>query len=98
MAKGLDNGPPPLYSPGDFVLIEKIYIIRNSLVTHQLETPIVARVKERKGRTSFGYPYLLDFAKDDLPDNIAKVCYWEDDILCITEDPDELIWKIWGDQ
>ena len=90
--------PDPLYHPGDFVIIDQIYVTEGSLMTVHLEEPITARVLKNKGHTSLGYAYVLSIPEAHRPPNIANVCYWEDHIVCKTEDPDEYLWKIWGDQ
>ena len=90
--------PDPLYTRGDYVLIEKLFVIEDSLRAKMLESPIVARVAENRGHTSLGYAYVLTIPNEHVLPNSAGVCYWESDILCKTEDPDELLWKIWGDQ
>ena len=97
--KEKNHPPPPLYNSGDFVWIDQIYVVETSLLIKKLEKPIVARVSKRKDRTpSFGWAYYLIIPPKFKPENHANACYWEDDILGIAEDPDELIWKIWGDQ
>ncbi len=88
----------PLYMAGDFVLIEKIFVVDTTLRTIPLDEPIVAKVIKNKGNTSLGYAYVLDFTCKPKRDDLAKVCYWEDDILCKTHDPDEYLWRVWGDQ
>ena len=90
--------PEPLYAAGDFVLIEKLFFIESSLHVKKLDVPIVVRVTENRGHTSLGYAYVLSIPEKHKLPNAAGVCYWESDILCKTEDPDEYLWKIWGDQ
>ena len=90
--------PDPLYQPGDYVVIDQIYVIEGTLKTVHLEEPIAARIVKNKGHTSLGYAYVLSIPEAHRPANHAKVCYWEDHIVCKTEDPDELLWRIWGDQ
>ena len=41
--------PDPLYTRGDYVLIEKLFVIEDSLRAKMLESPIVARVAEIEG-------------------------------------------------
>ena len=94
----MKDSPPPLYSAGDYVFINQIYILKESLRTVRLDKSIVARVLENKGPSSLGYAYVLDIPPQHKPNNIANVCYWESDILCKTENPDEYLWKVWGDQ
>ena len=92
------NTPSPKYEPGDFVIIDEIFVIDVTLVKLKLEKPIAVRVVKNKGFTSLGYAYVLNIPEQHKPPNIAAVCYWESDIVCKTEDPDELLWRIWGDQ
>ena len=96
----MTDKPPPKYHPGDYVLIDQIYLIEGSLTRVDLDTPMSAVVVKNKGHTSQGYAYVLDinFKPDERPDNLANVCYWEDHIMTKMEDPEETFWKVWGDR
>tara|TARA_B100000212_G_C27378515_1_gene535807 strand:- start:1671 stop:1961 length:291 start_codon:yes stop_codon:yes gene_type:complete len=90
----------PKYNIGDYVLIDHIYVIRDTLLTERLKKPLSARVIKNKGLTSLGYAYVLDidFPEGEKPADLANVCYWEDHILIKMENPEETFWKIWGDR
>ena len=96
------SGNPGLYSKGDRVWINKLFVLGEiTMEVVSLKDPIIASIKEVKERCSepFGIPYIVDLPKTVLKKyNCAKVCYWESDILCKAEDEDDLFWKVWGDQ
>jgi hypothetical protein len=96
----MSEKPPPKYRVGSYVLVDEIYVIETSLQMKKLDRPLPARVTANKGLTSLGYAYVLDIYFDygKKPENLAPVCYWEDHILIEIEDPEETMWKTWGDR
>ena len=92
--------PPPKYQVGDYVLVDEIYVIEDTLRIIRHDNPLSAVVRENRGYSSLGYTYVLDinFGAAPKPDNLANVCYWEDHIIAKIENPEETFWKVWGDR
>jgi hypothetical protein len=94
--------PPPKYQVDDQVLIKEIYVVdqQNGLTIVKLDKTYTACVEKNKGSSSLGYSYVLDidFANNKRPSNLAKVCYWEDNILTKIDIQDESFWKVWGER
>lgn len=90
-----------LYSVGDRVYVNVVFDLRETIYVIKLDKPIVATISVvgEKCSEPFGYAYTLR-----LPDhiyqkyNVARVCYWESDILCKEKFQEDLIWQLWGDQ
>lgn len=87
----------PKYTVGDYVIIDRIFtkVPTQAGTNYSYENcPLVVEVVDVQKTISLGYCYELKCHKGT---DLGGVLYWETDIRKPAYDPEEELWKMWGD-
>ena len=91
------TNPKPKYTVGDYVIINRIFTkvpVPDGTNYSCENCPLVVKVVSVQKTVSLGYCYELECRKGT---DLGGVLYWESDIRKPAYDPEEELWKMWGD-